>query len=167
MIAYDRVIDFCSAPGGKTAQLCSRGADVVAVDRSRSRLELLEANLDRLSLSAELINEDVLHWRPRSPAKYVLLDAPCSATGTIRRHPEILHLKNQDDVERAVVVQNQLLDAAADMLAPGGILVFATCSLQPEEGSERVENLLARRRELERSPSVTYTHLTLPTSDQV
>ena len=151
-VSSDRVIDLCAAPGGKTAQLCSRGADVVAVDRSRSRLELLEANLDRLTLSAELINEDVLHWRPPSPAKYVLLDAPCSATGTIRRHPEILHLKNQDDVERAVVVQNQLLDAAADMLAPGGILVFATCSLQPEEGSERVEDLLARRRELERSP---------------
>lgn len=150
-IANARVIDLCAAPGGKTAQLCSRGADVVAVDRSRSRLQLLERNLDRLRLSAQLVNEDVVDWQPCSPAKYVLLDAPCSATGTIRRHPEILHLKSPDDVERAVVVQEQLLDAAVTMLAPGGILVFSTCSLQPEEGLERVENLLARRPELERS----------------
>ena len=149
-ITNARVIDLCAAPGGKTAQLCSRGADVVAVDRSRSRLQILGRNLDRLRLNAELVNEDVVDWQPRSPAKYVLLDAPCSATGTIRRHPEILHLKSPDDVERAVVVQDQLLDAAATMLAPGGVLVFATCSLQPEEGLERVENLLGRRPELER-----------------
>lgn len=147
-----RVIDLCAAPGGKTAQLCSRGARVVAVDRSISRLRLLEDNLSRLGLSAELVNADVREWRPSSPAKYVLLDAPCTATGTIRRHPDILHIKNRNDVEHAIVIQDRLLDSAIAMLEPGGLLVFATCSLQPEEGLERVANLLVRRPELQRVP---------------
>ena len=151
-VVNSRVIDLCAAPGGKTAQLCSRGADVVAVDRSRPRLRLLKENLTRLGFSAELIGADARDWRPCSPAKYVLLDAPCSATGTIRRHPDILHLKSPNDVERAAAIQDRLLDSAATMLEPGGILVFATCSLQPEEGLERVDCLLARRPELERAP---------------
>jgi len=147
-----RVIDLCAAPGGKTAQLCSRGARVVAVDRSISRLRLLEDNLSRLGLSAELVNADAGEWRPSSPAKYVLLDAPCTATGTIRRHPDILHIKNRNDVEHAIAIQDRLLDSAIAMLEPGGLLVFATCSLQPEEGLERVANLLVRRPELQRVP---------------
>ena len=147
-----RVIDLCAAPGGKTAQLCSRGARVVAVDRSISRLRLLEDNLSRLGLSAELVNADAGEWRPTSLAKYVLLDAPCTATGTIRRHPDILHIKNRNDVERAIAIQDRLLDSAIAMMEPGGLLVFATCSLQPEEGLERVANLLMRRPELQRVP---------------
>ncbi|PPR18841.1 MAG: Ribosomal RNA small subunit methyltransferase B [Alphaproteobacteria bacterium MarineAlpha9_Bin7] len=147
-----RVIDLCAAPGGKTAQLCSRGARVVAVDRSISRLRLLEDNLSRLGLSAELVNADAGEWRPTSLAKYVLLDAPCTATGTIRRHPDILHIKNRNDVEHAIAIQDRLLDSAIAMMEPGGLLVFATCSLQPEEGLERVANLLMRRPELQRVP---------------
>jgi 16S rRNA (cytosine967-C5)-methyltransferase len=115
---------------------------VTAVDRSTRRLERLVANLDRLALPIKAVAADALTWRPPRPADAVLLDAPCSTTGAIRRHPDVPHLKVPDDVARLAVVQDNLLRAAIDMLRPGGTLIYCTCSLEPEEGSERIAGLL-------------------------
>ena len=136
------VIDLCAAPGGKTAQLATAGARVTAVDRSARRLERLVANLNRLDLAVEAVGADALSWRPPRPAEAVLLDAPCSTTGAIRRHPDVPHLKSPEDVARLSMVQENLLLAAIDMLRPGGMLVYCTCSLESEEGPERIESLL-------------------------
>lgn len=150
--AGQRVIDLCAAPGGKTLQLAAAGARVTAVDVSATRLERIRANLARTQLEAELVEADVTVWRPSAPAPFVLLDAPCTATGTIRRHPDIAHHKRPQDVARMTELQDRLLDAAAAMLAPGGRLVYAVCSLQPEEGEPRIEALLARTPGLVRDP---------------
>ncbi len=147
-----RVLDLCAAPGGKTAQLCVSGARVTAVEQSPSRAALLRANLARLGLEAELVESDVREFRPEEPVPFVLLDAPCSATGTIRRHPDIPWTKRPEDIPRLAELQRGLLDAAAAMLAPGGILVYAVCSLEPEEGPEVVAAVLAARAEMERVP---------------
>jgi 16S rRNA (cytosine967-C5)-methyltransferase len=138
------VIDLCAAPGGKTAQLAAAGARVTAVDRSGPRLKTLRANMDRLKLPVDIVEADAAHWRPERPATAVLLDAPCTATGTIRRHPDIAYIKTEKDVAKISAVQDRLLDAAVAMTAPGGRLVYATCSLQPEEGPDRVAALLRR-----------------------
>jgi 16S rRNA (cytosine967-C5)-methyltransferase len=133
-----RVIDLCAAPGGKTAQLAAEGARVTAVERAPDRLARLRDNLARLRLPAQIVNADALEWRPDEPADAVLLDAPCTATGTIRRHPDVARLKRQDDVAALAAVQRRLLAAAAEMVRPGGLLVYCACSLQPEEGSDHV-----------------------------
>ncbi len=151
-VAGKRVIDLCAAPGGKTAQLAAAGAQVVAVDRSAGRLKRLERNLSRLGLAAETVAADGAQWRPREPAALVLLDAPCSSTGTIRRHPDIARLKQPEDVSRLARVQDRLLAAAVEMLAPGGTLIFSTCSLEPEEGPARVAALLASGAPVAREP---------------
>ncbi|OYW09020.1 MAG: rRNA cytosine-C5-methylase [Acidiphilium sp. 37-67-22] len=132
-VAGRRVLDLCAAPGGKTAQLAAAGAAVTALDRDARRLGRLRENLGRLGFAAETIAADALTWRPAEPFEAILLDAPCSATGTIRRHPEIVHLRRPRDIEACAALQDRLLDAAAAMLAPGGTLVYAVCSLQPEE----------------------------------
>jgi 16S rRNA (cytosine967-C5)-methyltransferase len=137
-----QVIDLCAAPGGKTAQLLSRGAQVTAVERSAKRLKRLEENLDRLNLTTQSVCADAATWRPEEKADAILLDAPCSATGTIRRHPDIPHLKKPEDVENLKSAQYRLLEAALDMVKPKGIIVFCTCSLQPEEGPELVSSVL-------------------------
>ena len=139
------VADLCAAPGGKTAQLAAAGAEVVAVERTRSRARRLEQNLARLQLSAEVVVADARSWQPDQPFDAVLLDAPCSATGTLRRHPDIVWLKAPADLLPLAALQDALLDAAVDMVAPGGCLVYATCSLQPEEGPDRIAALLSRR----------------------
>ncbi|HXQ53417.1 MAG TPA: transcription antitermination factor NusB [Stellaceae bacterium] len=144
------VIDLCAAPGGKTAQLAAAGARVTAIDRSPRRVERLAANLARLSLTVETVIADAAQWRPAAPAPFVLLDAPCTATGAIRRHPDVAHLKNESDVARLAAVQERLLAAAVEMLAPGGTLVFCTCSLEPQEGEQQVTRLLARGAPLRR-----------------
>ena len=136
------VIDLCAAPGGKTAQLANRGAVVTAVDRSEKRLARLSENLRRLGLTAELITADAATWRPSQLADMVLVDAPCSATGTIRRHPDVARLKKPDDVAKLTGVQDRLLTAALEMTAPGGTIVYCSCSLQPQEGPERIEPLI-------------------------
>jgi 16S rRNA (cytosine967-C5)-methyltransferase len=135
-------VDLCAAPGGKTAQLASAGARVTAIDRSTRRLDRLVANLNRLDLPVAAIAADALTWRPAHPVDAVLLDAPCTATGAIRRHPDVPHLKQPEDVARLSVVQDNLLRAAVEILRPGGILVYCTCSLEPDEGPVRVEALL-------------------------
>jgi 16S rRNA (cytosine967-C5)-methyltransferase len=135
----EAVLDLCAAPGGKTAQLAAAGAAVTAVERDPARLRTLQANLARLRLPAELILADATSWRPEKKFSAILLDAPCSATGTIRRHPDLLHLRHPRDIATLTKLQDDLLDAAAAHLAPGGRLIYAVCSLQPEEGPARIE----------------------------
>jgi 16S rRNA (cytosine967-C5)-methyltransferase len=146
-----KIADLCAAPGGKTAQLAAGGAEVVAVDRSAPRLKRLAANLARLKFSAEIIVADVLEWRA-GPFDAVLLDAPCSATGTIRRHPDIPYLKRPEDIIALAALQTRLLAAAAGLLRPGGLLVYVTCSLEPEEGIDQIEAFLAKRPDFVRVP---------------
>lgn len=140
----ERVADLCAAPGGKTAQLAAAGAQVTAVERDPARLERLRANFARLRLDAAFVAADAAAWRPESPLDAVLLDAPCSATGTIRRHPDVPLLKRPRDLAALTAQQDRLLDAAWAMLRPGGRLVYAVCSLQPEEGGQRVAAALQR-----------------------
>jgi 16S rRNA (cytosine967-C5)-methyltransferase len=151
-VAGLQVVDLCAAPGGKTAQLASSGAFVTAIDRSSRRLDRLIANLKRLSLPAAAIAADALSWRPEHPVDAVLLDAPCSATGAIRRHPDVPHLKRPADIARLATIQERLLKAAVEMLRPGGMLVYCTCSLEPEEGPQRIDALLQTGAPVERRP---------------
>jgi 16S rRNA (cytosine967-C5)-methyltransferase len=146
------VIDLCAAPGGKTAQLAAAGARVIAVELSDRRVERLRANLRRLELEAQIEVADALVWRPAEPAEFVLLDAPCTATGTIRRHPDIAWHKTPADVTRMAELQARLLEAAVAMLAPGGVLVYAGCSLQPDEGPQVIAQALAAGLAAERLP---------------
>jgi 16S rRNA (cytosine967-C5)-methyltransferase len=138
------VADLCAAPGGKTAQLAATGATVTGIELNPARMQRLAANLARLRLSAELVQADARSWRPATPLDGVLLDAPCSATGTIRRHPDVPYLKRQTDILPLTQLQDQLMAAATDMLKPGGRLIYAVCSLQPEEGVARATAALAR-----------------------
>jgi 16S rRNA (cytosine967-C5)-methyltransferase len=130
----EHVADLCAAPGGKTAQLAAAGAKVVAVERDPSRMKRLRENLARLRLPAELVQADAASWTPAEKFDAVLLDAPCSATGTMRRHPDVAHIKKPGDIAALAAGQANLLQAAARLLKPGGRLIFAVCSLQPEEG---------------------------------
>lgn len=139
-----RVADLCAAPGGKTAQIAATGAAVTAVDADPARVTRLESNLTRLRLRATVCTADVLRWRPEDGRRFdaVLLDAPCTATGTIRRHPDIPWLKRPDDVAKAAATQHDLLRAALELVRPGGVLVYAVCSLQREEGNDQIERLV-------------------------
>ncbi len=137
------VVDLCAAPGGKTAQLAAMGAEVIAVDNSARRLDRLQTNLRRLRLNAASVVADATTWRPDAPCDAVLLDAPCTATGTMRRHPDVARSKSEADSARMVELQNQLLTAAVDMLSPEGLLIYAVCSLEPEEGPDRIAALLS------------------------
>lgn len=148
----ERVADLCAAPGGKTAQVAAAGASVTAVDRSAARLERLQRNLERLKLPAEIVTADALDLPEDRPFDAVLLDAPCSATGTIRRHPDVAWTKSEADIVRLAGLQRRLLDKAARLTAPGGRLVYCTCSLEPEEGPAQVADFLARTGDFERVP---------------
>lgn len=141
-VAGRRVADLCAAPGGKTAQLASAGARVSAVDSSAARIGRLGGNLERLGLDASLIVDDAVTWRPDDRFDAVLLDAPCSGTGTIRRHPDIARLKTAEDVDRLANLQRRLLDAAGALVVPGGVLVYSVCSLQPVEGEAQIAAFL-------------------------
>jgi 16S rRNA (cytosine967-C5)-methyltransferase len=145
------IADLCAAPGGKTAQLAFAGARVTAVDRSAVRLARLRENLTRLSLQAETVTADALEWQP-GPFDAVLLDAPCSSTGTIRRHPDVPWLKTEADLAGLTSLQQRLLDRAVDLLKPGASLVYCVCSLEPEEGVNQVAALLARNPNVARKP---------------
>jgi 16S rRNA (cytosine967-C5)-methyltransferase len=146
------VADLCAAPGGKTAELAAAGANVTAVDHSPARLTRLRENLARLKLDATVIEADISSWDPGSRFEAVLLDAPCSATGTIRRHPDILHLRRKDDTSDRVALQRRLLDHAARFVASGGRLVYCTCSLEPEEGQGQIARFLADNPDFVRVP---------------
>ena len=149
-VAGQNVVDLCAAPGGKTAQLAAGGAMVIAIDRSSKRLTRLRENLDRLHLAAELVESDASKSKPYKPADAVLLDAPCSATGTIRRNPDVAWQRTAKDVARNAAMQDRLLANAITMLKPGGRLVYCVCSLQPEECEARIEALLASDVRVER-----------------
>lgn len=138
-----RVADLCAAPGGKTLQLAARGAVVSAVDRSAARLKRLRQNLSRTGLAAEIETADALTWTPQRRPDAVLLDAPCSATGTIRRNPDIPWIRDDRDVGKLAALQGRLLRHAIDIVKPGGLVVYCTCSLQPEEGERQVEAVLS------------------------
>lgn len=145
-IAGKTVIDLCAAPGGKTMQLAAQGAHVVALDRSAGRLKRVHENLERTQLTerVEVIAADAASWRPQAEVDFILLDAPCSATGTVRRHPDVLQLKAERDIERLVQVQEDILENAFDMLSSGGVLIYCTCSLQKAEGEDQMRRFFIR-----------------------
>jgi 16S rRNA (cytosine967-C5)-methyltransferase len=140
----EAVLDLCAAPGGKTMQLADAGARVTALDISAPRLERLRENLARTGLQAEVVVADALEWAPATPYDAILLDAPCSATGTIRRHPDLPHVKDGSDLPALISLQAALMDRALGWLKPGGRLVFCTCSLLPEEGEHQLAAALSR-----------------------
>ena len=146
-----RILDLCAAPGGKTAQLAAAGANVVAVDRSAQRMTRLEQNLKRLKLTAECVIADALTYEAE-PFDAILIDAPCSSTGTIRRHPDVAWTKTQEDILKLVQLQKKILDRAIKLLKPGGIVVYATCSLEKDESEKQVEAFLKRQPKFSRVP---------------
>ena len=151
-VANKQVIDLCAAPGGKTAQLLAMGAAVTAIDISAVRLKRLEQNLQRLKMTARVICADAKDWRAETPQHLILLDAPCSATGTIRKHPDIAWLKTPDDIARLHRTQCDILQNAVQSLAVGGILVYAVCSLEPMEGPDVIAKHLAVNPNMRRMP---------------
>ncbi|MFG1478304.1 RsmB/NOP family class I SAM-dependent RNA methyltransferase [Xanthobacter sp. V4C-4] len=150
-VAGLKVADLCAAPGGKTAQLAAAGAVVTAVDRSAVRLARLRENLARLKLSATVVETDTAQFAG-GPFDAVLLDAPCSATGTLRRHPDIALAKRPSDIATLAALQARLLDHAVSLVKVGGLVVYSTCSLEPEEGEAQVERLIAARPDVARVP---------------
>jgi 16S rRNA (cytosine967-C5)-methyltransferase len=156
------VLDACAAPGGKTMQLAAAGHEVTALDRSESRLARLADNLVRTGLKAETIVADALHWMPEHPFDAVLLDAPCSATGTFRRHPEVLYRARLAIIEQGADLQARLLARAAGWVRPGGSLVYAVCSLEPQEGEQRIEAFLAEQADFRLEPAPLLVHGVTP-----
>jgi 16S rRNA (cytosine967-C5)-methyltransferase len=144
--------DLCAAPGGKTAMLAAAGARVTAVDVSSERLQRVAANLQRLRLDADIVAADATNWQPGRTFDAVLVDAPCTATGTLRRHPDILHLKRETDLAPLAALQTRLLAHAASLVRPGGTLVYCTCSLEPEEGPVQITRFLDAHRAFVRMP---------------
>ena len=142
-VSGKQVADLCAAPGGKTAQLAAAGANVTAVDISKSRLKRVSENLARLNLTADIVASDLRDWDPAGPFDAILLDAPCSATGTIRRHPDVPWIKRPRDIEKLAEIQADLLRRAANWLKPGGLLVYCTCSLERSEGEEQIGTFLS------------------------
>lgn len=145
-----RALDMCAAPGGKSAQLALAGAQVTALDRSRKRLERIAQNMKRLRFSVDCEVADAALWRKAKDFDIVLLDAPCTATGTIRRHPDVAWLKDPRDVDKLSSTQDSLITAAVQLVRDGGIILYCTCSLQPEEGPERIAAALQRHPNLTR-----------------
>ena len=146
------VLDLCAAPGGKTMQLAAAGHRVTALDASESRLARLQANLDRTKLAADLVTADALQWEPKRDYDAILLDAPCSSTGTFRRHPEILYRARPAIIADSTGLQARLLGRAANWVKSGGTLVYAVCSLEPEEGEQRIADFLAARPDFRLAP---------------
>ena len=137
------VLDLCAAPGGKTMQLAAAGHDVTALDISGRRLDRLRENLKRTGRDAKIVTADLLEWEPQKPFDAVLLDGPCSATGTFRRHPEVLHRARPSVIAEMAALQRRMIERAAAWVKPGGALVYAVCSLEPDEGEQVVKYFLA------------------------
>ncbi|MCJ8323910.1 MAG: methyltransferase domain-containing protein [Hyphomicrobiales bacterium] len=146
------VLDFCAAPGGKTMQLANLGAEVTAVDINKNRLKRLTENLARTKLKAEIVQTDIRKYAPDTPPTHILLDAPCSATGTLRKHPDILLLKNLEDIKKLTLIQADLLNKTIDMAAPNAEIIYAVCSLEPEEGEKQIDAILGRRNDVKIEP---------------
>lgn len=144
-----RVLDLCAAPGGKTLQLAAAGHSVTALDISSARLKRVRENLQRTQLSAELVAADAFDWQPRDRFDAILLDAPCSASGTLRRHPDLALNRNEGYIAKLADIQARLLDRAAAWLKPQGFLVYAVCSLDPQEGEAQAKEFLARHKEFQ------------------
>ena len=153
-VAGQTVFDLCAAPGGKTLQLAAAGAAVTAIDRSAARLEIVKKNLERLQLTATVIAADAQAWKPAGGvlADAILLDAPCTATGTTRRHPDIPLTKTPQDLAQLSRLQGELLERAVRLVRPGGTVVYCTCSLEPEEGEQQIARLLSDHPEMARRP---------------
>jgi 16S rRNA (cytosine967-C5)-methyltransferase len=153
-IAGKTIVDLCAAPGGKTAQLALAGAHVIAVDRSPARMTRLRDNLTRLALQADTVVADATEWpgSGNGGCDGILVDAPCTSTGTMRRHPDIAWLRQEADIAALTALQKRLLQKAVHLLKPGGTLVYCTCSLEPEEGGEAIAALLAAEPDLRRVP---------------
>lgn len=147
-----RVADLCAAPGGKTAQIALAGANVTALDLSANRLKRLRSNLERLHLSAETVEANLSAYQPAEPFDAILLDAPCSSTGTVRRHPDVPWTKTPEDISKLAQLQAKLLDHAVTIVRPGGIVVFSNCSLDPLEGEKVANDLLAKNPAIELVP---------------
>ena len=147
-----QIADLCAAPGGKTAQLVQSGAAVTALDRSPARVARLRDNLARLKLEAEAVVADAVEWKADHEFDGILVDAPCTSTGTIRRHPDVAWLRQETDMAPLVALQKRLLQKAVALLKPGGTLIYCTCSLEPEEGERAVAALLASESGLRRVP---------------
>ncbi|WP_428969373.1 RsmB/NOP family class I SAM-dependent RNA methyltransferase [Sphingomonas sp. Xoc002] len=146
------VLDLCAAPGGKTLQLAAAGWTVTAIDQSESRLARLAENLERTNQSAEVVTADLREWSPKQPVDAILVDAPCSASGIFRRHPDVLYRVRPAIIAEMAALQRVILARAADWLKPGGTLVYATCSLEPEEGERQIAAFLAERPDYALSP---------------
>lgn len=146
------VLDLCAAPGGKTMQMAAAGDHVTAIDKSESRLKRLRENLDRTGLKADLVAADAAKWEPGRTFDVILLDAPCSATGTFRRHPEVLYRARRQIIRDSAEIQAQLLARAVAWLKPGGALVYSVCSLEPEEGEAIVQRFLQENHAFETGP---------------
>lgn len=152
-VAGLRVADLCAAPGGKTAQLAAAGARVTAIDISKSRLKRLSENMARLGFEVETVAADLTQYEPPEPFDAVLLDAPCSSTGTVRRHPDVPWTKSPEDIVKLAALQHRLLERAVAMVKPGGRIVFSNCSLDPAEGEELLAHFLGE------TPSVALDHV--------
>jgi 16S rRNA (cytosine967-C5)-methyltransferase len=154
-VAGKSIADLCAAPGGKTAQLAHAGARVSAIDRSPARMMRLRDNLSRLALDAETVVTDAVEWQGGNGGAGfdgILIDAPCTSTGTIRRHPDVGWLRQENDIAALAALQRRLLQKAASLLRPGGLLVYCTCSLEPEEGEQAVATLLDAEPAMRRAP---------------
>ena len=159
------VLDLCAAPGGKTMQLAAARHRVTAVDASGSRLARLRENLDRTHLAANLVEADALSWKPKQQFDAILLDAPCSATGTFRRHPEVLYRARPRIIADNAELQASLLDRASVWLKPGGTLVYSVCSLEPQEGEDVVRAFLAKHSDFHLAPPESLPSFLLPFSE--
>lgn len=146
------VLDMCAAPGGKTMQLAAMGANVIALDRSRKRLDRLQQNLDRTHLTAEVVTADGTNFKPETKIDHILLDAPCSATGTFRRNPDVLWSRSKADIDKLAALQAKLLDHAFTLLPAGGVMIYCVCSLESEEGVDQVSAFLSRTDAASRLP---------------
>ena len=152
LLRNKKILDICAAPGGKTAQLAAGGADVWALERARGRMERLQQNFTRLKLKAYFELSDANFWNGPQDFDLVLLDAPCSATGTIRRHPDIAWVKEPKEIPSLSQAQGRLLKTAYKHLKPGGMLIYCVCSLQPEEGEKQIDEWLAIHDDMRRLP---------------
>ena len=142
----DDVLDLCAAPGGKTAQLISLGAKVTSIDNNKKRLFKLEQNLKRLNYQTIIENNDIRNFSSQKTWPKIILDAPCSSTGTLRKNPEIMHQKKESDIISLSKLQSELLDAAWSLLQEGGTLLYCTCSMEKEEGEYQIENFIKRKK---------------------